>query len=228
MASIAIIPARGGSKRIPGKNIRSFCGRPIINYSIKAALESNIFDEVMVSTDSEKIAAIARQAGASVPFVRSADNSNDTATTDDVLTEVIQRYRSQGKEFDLMCCIYPTAPFVTQEKLREAVRAVINDAEADSLLTVVKFSFPPQRASIVRGGYLEYQYPEYALTRSQDLEPVYHDAGQFYFYKLDRQGAFKTKRRIPWIVPETEVQDIDNETDWVLAEMKYRGFIMGV
>lgn len=225
MSSIAIITARGGSKRIPKKNIKDFCGKPIIAYSIEVALASKLFDEVMVSTDSEEIAAVARYYGASVPFFRSAEKSDDYATTADVLREVISEYEKRNQFFNTMCCIYPTAPFVTEEKLRRAYDKFIASG-ADMLESVVAYSFPPQRAFVIRDGVLTYRYPEHINSRSQDLECWYHDAGQFYFHCVesfqDNVDAGKVVRIVPFELPETEVQDIDNLTDWELAEMKYR------
>ena len=224
MSSIAIITARGGSKRIPRKNIKDFLGKPIIAYSIEAALKSGIFDEVMVSTDDEEIAEIARKYGASVPFLRSEKTSNDFATTADVLSEVIEKYTEMGKTFDSFTCIYPTAPFVTAEKLKNA-KETFDKEEADSLVPVVRFSFPPQRGFVCRDSFIKFQYPEYALKRSQDLEPTYHDCGQFYMLKTSAFLEKKTMvmdRTVPFIVPETEVQDIDTESDWIIAEQKYR------
>ena len=223
MGCIAVITARGGSKRIKGKNIRSFCGKPIICYSIEAALESGIFEEVMVSTDSKEIAEIAGAAGAKIPFMRSEATSGDHATTADVLKEVLDAYEKQGKSFSELCCIYPTAPFVTPQKLKEAYELLMS-SDADGVMPVVRFSFPPQRANVVREGRLVYQYPEFRTARSQDLEPVYHDCGQFYFYKVTGTD-FNVETYVPLIVPETEVQDIDNEEDWVIAEMKYRNML---
>lgn len=224
MASIAIITARGGSKRIPGKNIRDFGGKPIIAYSIEAALESGIFDEVMVSTDSEEIAAMAKKYGAAVPFLRSEKTSNDWATTADVLFEVIENYGFQDRQFELICCIYPTAPFLTPERLREA-GGVLEDAKAESLLPVVRFGFPPQRGMVIREGRVEYRYPEFRNTRSQDLEVMYHDCGQFYFCKTDaflKYRTMVTPDTVPFEMSEEEVQDIDNLPDWEMAELKYK------
>ena len=164
MSNIAIITARGGSKRIPKKNIKEFCGKPILAYSIEAALDAGIFDDVMVSTDSEEIADVARKYGASVPFMRSEKTSDDFATTNDVLIEVFDEYKKRGEEFDLAVCIYPTAPFVTAKKLKEACDKVEQE-KADALTPVVRFSFPPQRASVIRDGVLVYQYPENARVR---------------------------------------------------------------
>ena len=179
MKNIAIIPARGGSKRIPRKNIKPFMGKPIIAYSIEAALQSGLFDEVMVSTDDEEVAEIACGYGAKVPFMRSAETSNDYAGTADVILEVLEMYKERGREFDTVCCIYSTAPFVT---------------------------------------------PEYMNARSQDLEPIYHDAGQFYFSRTApfvESRTFWGKNTAGLVLSELEVQDLDTLTDWTLAEMKY-------
>lgn len=225
MKKLAIITARGGSKRIPHKNIKNFCGKPIIAYSIQAALESKLFDEVMVSTDDEMIASIAKDFGASVPFMRSAENANDFATTRDVLDEVMKTYKEQGKTFDYMCCIYPTAPFVTAKKLKEAFSLLLSK-KTEQVVPVVKFSFPPQRCYVIDAeNNLRYKWPENQPKRSQDLEPFYHDAGQFYFY--DANVFYQQKNTVDLItkalvLPDLEVQDIDNEEDWAIAEMKYQ------
>lgn len=224
MRKIAIITARGGSKRIPRKNIKEFCGKPILAYSIEAAKESGLFDTVMVSTDDEEIAGIARQYGAEVPFYRSERTANDFATTNDVLLEVLEEYEKRGEHYDLGCCIYPTAPFVTADKLRDAM-GQLEGSDADTLIPVVSFSYPPQRAMIVKEGRLVFEYPQYLDSRSQDLEPHYHDVGQFYLFYTE---AFRQSRKLmvgnilPYVVSEMEVQDIDNQTDWEIAEIKYR------
>ncbi len=221
---LAIITARGGSKRIPRKNIKEFCGKPILAYSIEAAVSSGIFDTVMVSTDDEEIAEIAKQYGAEVPFYRSAETANDYATTNDVLLEVLAEYEKRGEHFDMAVCIYPTAPFVTAQKLKAAVEQ-LSESDADTLIPVVAFSYPPQRAMIVEEGKLIFEYPQYLDSRSQDLVPHYHDVGQFYVFRTE---AFKRNRKLmvgnilPLVVSELEVQDIDNQTDWEIAEMKYR------
>jgi len=224
MKKLAIITARGGSKRIPRKNIKEFCGKPILAYSIEAALQSGIFDEVMVSTEDEEIASIAREYGAKVPFFRSEKTSGDFATTNDVILEVLEEYEKRGQFFELGCCIYPTAPFVTAGKLCKAVEQ-LDASDADTLIPVVPFSYPPQRAMIVKNERLVFEYPEYLDSRSQDLEPHYHDVGQFYVFRTE---AFKRNRKLmignilPMVISELEVQDIDNQTDWEIAEMKYR------
>ena len=224
MGALAIITARGGSKRIPGKNKKLFLGKPIICYSIEAALASALFEEVMVSTDDEEIARIARDAGASVPFMRSERTANDFATTDDVLLEVLAEYEKRGENFAYMACLYPTAPFVTAEKLRNAFR-ILEEQNAAAVMPVVRFSFPPQRGMTVRDGRLVYCYPENAQKRSQDLEAMYHDCGQFYFYRTEAflaGGGDPAEGYVPIVMPETEVQDIDSPEDWEIAELKYR------
>lgn len=224
MNKIAIITARGGSKRIPRKNIKDFMGKPILAYSIEAALKSGLFQTVMVSTDDEEIAGIAKKYGAEVPFFRSAETSGDHATTTDVIMEVLAEYEKRGQFFDIACCMYPTAPFVTAQKLQSAMESLL-ESDADTLIPVVSFSYPPQRDLVIREGKLIFEHPEFMNTRSQDLEPCYHDVGQFY---LLRTKKFKENRNLmkghilPFIIPETEVQDIDNQTDWEIAELKYR------
>lgn len=219
---IAIITARGGSKRIPKKNIKSFCGKPIIAYSIEAALKSELFDEVMVSTDSDEIAQIAIEYGAKVPFMRSEKTSSDYATTADVLIEVLEEYNKRGHNFECMFCLYPTAPFVTADKLKKAYELLRNTDGAKVVLPVIPFSYPPLRGYVKDGECIRMKWPEYTMTRSQDLEPIYHDCGQFYAYDakayITEKGATGI---IPLVLDEMEVQDIDNETDWKLAELKY-------
>lgn len=224
MKSIAIITARGGSKRIPRKNIKPFLGKPIIEYSIEAAIQSGIFDEVMVSTDDKEIAEVAKKAGAKVPFLRSAETSNDYAKTADVIEEVIMQYRKLGQEFDEICCIYPTAPFITPKTLRQAMET-LETTGADSVLPVVRFSFPPQRCVVMDGEFLTPKWPECMPMRSQDLEPMYHDCGQFYCMNTKRFLEEKNvimQKTAPFIQAEERVQDIDTEEDWKIAEMKYR------
>lgn len=228
MRSIAVITARGGSKRIPHKNIKPFLGRPILEYSIEAALHAKLFDEVMVSTDDREIAQVAERAGAKVPFFRSEGTSNDFATTADVIEEVLAAYRQLGREFDTVCCIYPTAPFVTPEALRKAMM-LLEQEQADCVIPVVRFSFPPQRGVVVREGKLSPKWPENMAKRSQDLEPLYHDCGQFYCLNVERfwrQKAVWMENAVAFIQDEKYVQDIDTPEDWEIAEMKYR-FLMG-
>ena len=222
MKTIAIITARGGSKRIPGKNIREFCGKPIISYSIRAALKSRLFDTVMVSTDDERIAEISRRFGAEVPFMRSEKTSDDFSTTEEVLLEVLEKYDERKQRFDLACCIYPTAPFITEKRLREAY-ALISEGGCNAVFPVVPFSFPPQRGLFEDDGFVHPTSPGDYMKRSQDLKPVYHDSGQFYFFRVDsfRETGSTVDHAKPLIISEMEVQDIDTLTDWKLAEMKY-------
>lgn len=225
--NIAIIPARGGSKRIPKKNIKNFFGHPIISYSIKSALESKLFDEVMVSTDDVQIADIAREYGATVPFMRNKETSGDYATTADVILEVLGVYQKRGKKPDNVCCLYPTAPFVTAQKLHDAMEMFLKSA-ADALVPVVPFSYPPQRGLILVGNQLKMKWPENINARSQDLEPLYHDCGQFYILKskaLREERKIFMNNTIPFVVSELEMQDIDNEDDWEIAEIKYQKMV---
>jgi len=222
--NIAIITARGGSKRIPRKNIKDFLGKPIIAYSITAALEAGCFDEVMVSTDDQEIADIAEKFGAKVPFLRSVEASDDFATTADVLAEVLSKYRQRGDVFEYSCCIYPTAPFVTAENLKYGLDLLLKTG-ADAVLPVVRFSCPIQRALKIEGNRLSMIWPEQINSRSQDLMSAYHDSGQFYFFLVKRfleTHNLYGEHALPIVLPESEVQDIDTEEDWKVAELKYQ------
>jgi N-acylneuraminate cytidylyltransferase len=222
--NLAIIPARAGSKRIPGKNIKQFLGKPIIAYSIEAALKSAVFDEVMVSTDDEKVAEIAKKYGASLPFLRSAEMSTDTATTFSVLIEVLDEYQKLEKEFSNVCCLYPCAPFITPKRLTEGME-LLTKSSADSVFPIVKYSYPPQRGLHIKDGKARMVHPENYNVRTQDLEPLYHDAGQFYFVKVSACREEETlfcKNNLPIILKAQEVQDIDHESDWIEAEIKYQ------
>ncbi|MCL2151844.1 MAG: pseudaminic acid cytidylyltransferase [Oscillospiraceae bacterium] len=225
--NLAIIPARGGSKRIPKKNIKSFSGMPIIAYSIQAAINCKIFDKVMVSTDSEEIARIAMDYGATVPFMRSKNTSDDFATTTDVLIEVLEAYADIENTFDYLCCIYPTAPFVTSDILFTAYKLLLEE-RADALIPVVPFSYPPMRGLIIENSRLKMKWPENINARSQDLDSMYHDSGQFYFVRVEaflKEKKLFCNNTVPMLLSELEVQDIDNETDWKLAELKYKMFV---
>lgn len=224
MAALAIITARGGSKRIPRKNIKPFLGKPILAYSVEAAIHSGIFDTVMVSTEDEEIARIARAYGAEVPFFRSEKTADDYALTADVVREVLEEYERRGVHYEQVCIIYPTAPFVTVEAIREAMD-LLDSSHADCVLPVVKFSFPPQRCVVIRDGKLVPKWPECMPMRSQDLEPYYHDCGQFYCIRTEsflKQREIVMEHTVPYIQDEMNVQDIDTEEDWRIAEMKYR------
>lgn len=224
MSAIAVITARGGSKRIPRKNIKDFCGKPIIAYSIEAACTAGCFDEIMCSTDDPDITRIAERYGAKVPFFRSSETSGDFATTADVLVEVIDRYRALGREFDYMCGLYPTAPFVDAGKIVFGLNEMVR-LNANGAVPVVRFSYPIQRALMISDGQLSMISPEHLNSRSQDLTPAYHDAGQYYWYRVSafmENPNILTQCPIPIITPEIGVQDIDTEEDWELAEMKFR------
>lgn len=223
MKNIAIIPARGGSKRIPRKNIKLFMGKPIIAYSIEAALQSGLFDEVMVSTEDEEIAEIAKHYGAKVPFLRSDETANDFATTVDVIMEVLKKYEEKGLIFDSTCCIYATAPFVTSHKLQQAYQ-LLNENKFNSVYPVVAFAYPIQRGLKIENNKLSMVYPEYLNRRTQDLKVIYHDVGQFYISRIDvlkREKSFLGENTGGMIISELESQDMDTEIDWKLAELKY-------
>ncbi|OEY73956.1 pseudaminic acid cytidylyltransferase [Salegentibacter salarius] len=220
MSNLCIIPARGGSKRIPRKNIKDFLGKPIIAYSIETALQSGLFEEVMVSTDDEGIAKVAEKLGARVPFLRSEANANDHATLADVVDEVLLHYNSK---FKYVCCLLATSPLVQEKHLVDAL-TILQNEDFDSIRPIAKFSYPIQRAmKISKEGAVDWFYPEFIKSRSQDLEEAYHDAGQFYWMKSEK-GLRSTKRG-GIIIEEKYVQDIDTEEDWEIAEMKYNFLI---
>ena len=219
---ICIIPARGGSKRIPRKNIRPFAGKPIIAHPIQAALDSGCFDEVMVSTDDEEIAAVARSHGAQVPFLRSPRNSDDHSGTLEVVNEVIEGYqRTQQRAFEYGCCLFATAALVTPERLRQGWDIISSQPDLNYVLALIPFGFPIQRAVYMQDGRVHMFHPEHYRTRCQDLPQSFKDAGQWYWFRSDRIGLMQ-----PVLGPasgalsEMEAQDIDNEEDWRLAELK--------
>lgn len=221
---IAIITARGGSKRIPKKNIKDFMGKPMLAYAIEAAKGSGIFDEVMVSTDSGEIAGVAREYGASVPFMRSERTSNDFATTYDVLEEVISEYKGLGRDFDTVCCIYPCVPFLTGRSLADAY-ARMKESDADALQPVCRYPAPVEWAMKIENGLLIPDNRKSQLIRSQDLLPRFYDAGMFYILKTDVMLSEKTitpKNTFGYVIDESECQDIDTPDDWRTAELKYR------
>ncbi|MDX2281788.1 MAG: pseudaminic acid cytidylyltransferase [Saprospiraceae bacterium] len=223
-STVCIIPARGGSKRIPRKNIKNFLGKPIIAYSIEAAKESGLFQEIMVSTDDEEIASIAQHYGAKVPFMRSAKNADDHATTMDVIQEVTVMYKQFGRKFDYICCIYPTAPLISPKHLAQGFNQLITK-NLDAVFPVSAFSYPIWRGlKKTDNGKVEMLFPEYVNTRSQDLPTIYHDAGQWYWINVE---SFGTKKSLfsgntgMLLLEGINVQDIDCEEDWKLAEIKY-------
>jgi len=223
--NIAIIPARGGSKRIPRKNIKLFFGKPILAYSIKAAQQSKCFVEVMVSTDDPKIAAVGKKLGAKVPFLRSAKSASDMASLEDVVLEVLKEYAKIGKLFDNVCCILPTAPFIRPADIKKALSLLNREKEIVSVFTVTKFNYPIQRAFKIKDGWLKMQWPENINRRSQDLEPMYHDAGQFYCLKTEKflkEKRLFSKMSKSLILPGTRVQDIDDLEDWQNAAIKFK------
>ncbi len=227
MTKIAIIPARGGSKRIPKKNIKLFLGKPIIAYAIEAAINCELFDHVIVSTDSPEIADIAKKFGAEVPFLRSAENASDFATTFDVIEEVCNWWKKhKDTSLKYACCIYPTAPFVSSTLLNAAYTKLV-DNSFDSVFPVIKYGFPIQRALkiIDTKEKVSLLQPEHLNTRSQDLESAYHDSGQFYFFNVENVLKHKkiwTGNTGAIKINELDAQDIDTETDWKIAEIKYK------
>ncbi|MFD3293593.1 pseudaminic acid cytidylyltransferase [Aquirufa sp. KTFRIE-69F] len=222
--NICIIPARGGSKRIPRKNIKNFLGKPIITYSIEQALKSGLFEEVMVSTDDSEIANIALKSGANVPFFRTEKNSNDFATTAEVLIEVIKNYSENGFEYDNICCCYPTAPFVNTDRLIEGFE-LLNKEQVDSVLPISSFDYTIWRSlKENENSYLSFNWDEFEDSRSQDLPQVFHDAGQWYWIKtksLFTHNKIITPFTRGLLLSSLEVQDIDNIHDWKIAELKY-------
>lgn len=223
-SKVAIIPARGGSKRIPKKNIKEFLGKPIIAYSIETALACGLFDEVMVSTDSEEIAEIAKSFGANVPFRRSNENADDFATTLDVINEVLEAYEQLGKNWDYGCCIYPTAPFVTSGSISDGFE-LLGKQQFATVFPIVKFDYPIWRGLVKDDDRVRMKWPEHLNSRSQDLEAVYHDAGQWYWFNtkklLIERKLFNDNSGYIELSPES-VQDIDSPSDWTLAELKYK------
>ncbi|MBP2160962.1 MULTISPECIES: pseudaminic acid cytidylyltransferase [Asticcacaulis] len=225
MKKLCVIPARGGSKRIPRKNIKSFHGQPMISYSIRAARECGLFDTIIVSTDDEEIAEVARAHGAATPFVRPADLANDYAGTGAVVVHAIQWFRDQGMAYDATCCIYATAPLIDPEKLKEGW-ARLSEPGRRFAFSVTSFPFPIQRAlKQTANGSVDMFWPENLSKRSQDLEPAYHDAAQFYWGWSDAwvngETAF-SPISAPVILPRTHVVDIDTPEDWEVAEVTYR------
>lgn len=223
--NIAIIPARGGSKRIPRKNIKAFHGKPMIAYSIEAAVNSQCFDKIIVSTDDAEIAEVAIKHGAEVPFIRPDNISDDYATTLDVIKHAIEFTESQGWAVKNVCCIYATAPFLIPEFIQKGLDE-LTSAEIDYAFSATSFPFPIQRAlKLSDEQRVEMFQPEHLNTRSQDLEEAYHDAGQFYWGTksafLQRKPFFSPQSKAV-LLPRKRVQDIDTNEDWELAEALYK------
>lgn len=224
MKRIAIIPARGGSKRIPKKNIKDFHGKPIISYSILTCIESGFFERVIVSTDDEEIAKVSLSYGAEVPFFRSEKNSNDIATTADVIIEVLKTLELESEFYDYCLCLYPTAPFVTAENLKLSFEKLRNQSY-DIVYPIVQYSYPIQRAVVIdHEGKTRLIKNENLKIRSQDLEPTYHDAGQYYWIDVPifhQKKEILTNNTGSILIDELHSQDIDNLSDWEIAELKF-------
>lgn len=231
MSNVCIIPARGGSKRIPRKNIKNFFGKPMIAWSIEAALNSNCFDQVIVSTDDQEIAEVAKKYGARIPFIRPAALANDFAGTTPVVKHAIEELESQGTQISDVLCLYATAPFVQPQTIIKAYQQ-FKETQADYCFTVTSFTAPIQRAfKITSEKRLEMFYPEYSGARSQDLETAYHDAGQLAWGKATAFKALKpmfSKHASPFILPNYLVQDIDTPADWQQAELMFKLTLLGI
>ncbi|WP_218310843.1 pseudaminic acid cytidylyltransferase [Alteromonas antoniana] len=227
--NIAVIPARGGSKRIVGKNIKSFVGKPLIAYSIEAAQVSELFDEIIVSTDSDEISAIAEQYGATQIIRRPESLANDYVGTFPVIKHAVEAFEQAGENVEYVCCIYATAPFLSAERLKEGLHRLVADSTKQFAFSVTSFPFPVQRAIKLYEGGVTPVEPAQMGKRSQDLEEYYHDAGQFYWgtcsaWKNDE--ATFAPHSIPVILPRYLVQDIDTPEDWKRAELMYRAYMM--
>jgi len=226
--NVCVIPARGGSKRIPGKNIKFFLGKPIIAYSIEVALNSGLFDRVIVSTDDELIAQVARQYHAEVPFIRPKELSDDFTGTEQVIEHAVNWLLSQGHNINYVCCIYATSPLIQEKYLRQGFEE-LKDSDKLFSFSVASFEYPVQRAIKIDNGEISMLYPQYFTTRSQDLEEVYHDAGQFYWRKLEsffKNEKIFSNKSIPILLPRYLVQDIDSLEDWKTAEIMYKTLML--
>ncbi len=224
MSIVTVIPARGGSKRIPHKNIKLFCGKPMLAYSIEAAKDTGIFDRIIVSTDSKKIASISKESGAEVPFMRPCELADDHTGTDAVILHALKQLMEDGEKIDYICCIYATAPFVKAEYIIKGYD-LLRDKNATSCFSVTTYPFPIFRSlKINNQNQLEMFWPEYRETRSQDLPEAYHDAGQFYWAdakKYLKEKQFYSKDSVSVVLPRYLVQDIDTPEDWETAEKMY-------
>jgi pseudaminic acid cytidylyltransferase len=224
--NIAIIPARGGSRRIPGKNIKLFVGKPIIAYSIEAAKASQVFDRIIVSTDSDEIAQVAIAYGAEIPFIRPKELSDDHTPTAPVIAHAIHWFKERGHLPEFACCIYATAPFVKPDFIKEGYKTIVENNVA-SVFSVTTYAFPILRSlKITNKGTLAMFWPEHEMTKSQDMPEAYHDAGQFYWLKVDsflKSGKIYTSDAMPVILPRYLVQDIDTPEDWITAERMFKG-----
>lgn len=221
---LCVIPARGGSKRIPRKNVRDFCGKPMIFWSIEAAIKSECFDRIIVSTDDEKIASLVRQYGIDVPFIRPASLADDYAGTTPVIAHAIQWHIDHHEKPDHVCCVYATAPFIKAEDINRGLDLLLS-SEADFTFSVTSYAFPIQRAiRITNDQRVEMFQPEHFNTRSQDLEEAWHDAGQFYWGKANAWLTSKpifSSDAVPVLLPRHRVQDIDTPEDWERAALMF-------
>lgn len=226
---VAIIPARGGSKRIPRKNIKPFCGKPMIAWSIEAAWASHCFERVIVSTDDQAVSAIARQWGAETPFLRPASLSDDHTGTIPVIAHAIQWLNDHGQTPEAVCCIYATAPFIQPEDLKYGFQVLQQHVDADYTFSVTNYAFPIQRAlRLTNNGRITMFQPEHFTTRSQDLEEAWHDAGQFYWGRTEAWTMGKslfTDKAVPVRLPRHRVQDIDTPEDWLRAEWLFKSWL---
>ncbi|WP_269532005.1 pseudaminic acid cytidylyltransferase [Chitinimonas sp. BJYL2] len=231
MSTVAIIPARGGSKRIPRKNVKPFHGKPMLAYSIAAAKASGLFDRVVVTTDDDEIITLARELGAEVPFVRPAELADDHTTTIAVIQHAIKTLQDDGEPVSMACCIYATAPFVQPRYLREGFETLSKHADKSYAFSVTSFPFPVQRAiRLNEAGCVDALYPQYRNTRSQDLEEAFHDAGQFYWGRAEawlRGDVIFSPASLPVVLPRYLVQDIDTPEDWRRAEYLYGALLAG-
>lgn len=229
--NLAVIPARGGSKRIPNKNIKEFAGKPLIAYSIKAAQDSGLFDKIMVSTDSEQVARIAKQFGAEVPFIRPEKLSDDIIGTRPVTNHAIKYCIEHFYKPDFTCCIYATAPFLQPTYLQQGFDELQQSAEKCFSFSVTSFPFPIQRSISITDAGIEPMFPSQINKRSQDLEEAFHDAGQFYWGRTDDYLSTKkifSPHSVPIILPRHLVQDIDTPEDWLRAELMYQAYVRGM
>jgi pseudaminic acid cytidylyltransferase len=225
MSTIAVIPARGGSKRMPRKNVRPFCGKPMIVWPISAILDSGVFDTVIVSTDDDEIASVARSAGAEVPFIRPAELCDDHTATMPVIAHAIRWWEQNRGPLEFCCCVYATAPFLRPEYIRQGLDILGANTNADFAFSVTTYAFPIFRSlQIAQDGQVRMFWPENELKRSQDLPEAWHDAGQFYWGRRDAflgdKGIF-SGNSYPVVLPSYLVQDIDTPEDWERAERMF-------
>lgn len=224
MANLCIIPARHNSKRIPQKNIKLFFGKPILAYSIELAIKSKLFDEVMVSTDDDKIASISKQYGASIPFLRSKNNSDDFASTYDVLLEVLNQYQNNNQTYEYLCCLYATCPLLDVDSLIEGFRK-LKKYDYDSVFPICEYKHPIQRALKYNNNKVSMFNNQFLNSRSQDLEKAFYDPGQFYWLDVEKlyfNDGLYSKNSGAIIIDESLVQDINDPEDWEITEKKYR------